>query len=88
MVTVKVPSTFYYDHINRDLPAGEVIKDYADGKSLIKFNSEALADLLSDAEFYVEMASDLNKEYFGLVQSARATVRAIKAQTEQVKLRT
>ena len=82
MTTIKVPSRFYYDHVNRDLPAGKVIKDYADGKSLIEFNEESLNDLLEDAIFYVVMAPDLDPGLFGLVQSARATIRAI----EKIKL--
>jgi hypothetical protein len=59
-----------------------VIKDYADGKSLIEFNEESLNDLLEDAIFYVVMAPDLDPGLFGLVQSARATIRAI----EKIKL--
>lgn len=33
--------------------------------------------LLSDADYYIEMAAELDKCYLGLVSSARATKRAI-----------
>ncbi len=76
-IEIRIPSRFYYDHKDRDLPAGEAIKDYANGQTLIRATESEIAEILDDAEFYVEIAPELDSSYFGLIQSAKATVRAI-----------
>lgn len=79
-VTIVVPSRFYYDHRDRDLPSGKVIKEYANGKVKVVLTDSELVDLLSDAEYYSE-SSDMGSEYQGLSKSAQATVKAIQTQT-------
>jgi hypothetical protein len=80
-IEIRIPSRFYYDHKNRDLPAGEAIKDYANGQTLIRATESEIAEILDDAEFYVEMGPEFGPDLFGLIQSAKATVRAINKQT-------
>ena len=78
--SIKIPSTFYFDHVNRDLSKGIIIKEYASGKVLVEMNDEEIADLLSDAEYYAEGVD--YQELKGLQSSAKATVRAINDQVE------
>jgi hypothetical protein len=77
-IEVKVPATFYYDHVGRDLPAGKILKEYAT-KILVKLDEESYDELLSDAEFYADGAGGLGSEFRGLISSAQATVRALEA---------
>ena len=79
-VTIVVPSRFYYDHRDRDLPSGKVIKEYANGKVKVVLNHNELSNLLSDDEYYSE-SSDMGSEYQGLSKSTQATVKAIQLQT-------
>lgn len=79
--TYTLPATFYFDHADRDLPAGEVVKVTKRGV-IVNLDHEAYQDLLSDANYYVEVGPDMGREYFGLVSSARATVRALLKQGE------
>jgi len=80
--SIKIPSTFYFDHVNRDLSKGTVLKEYANGKVIVEMNDEEIADLLSDAEYYSEGVD--YAEIKGLQSSAKATVRAINDQVEWV----
>ncbi len=75
-VTAVVPSRFYYDHRDRDLPSGKVIKEYANGKVKVVLSHSELSNLLSDAEYYSE-SFDMGNDYQGLSKSAKATVKAI-----------
>jgi hypothetical protein len=79
MKLVKIPKRFYQDHIERDLPAPQVVKS----TSLhywINIEDPALSEFLSDAEFYKdEMTSGYaDRTTFGLQRSAQATYDAIK----------
>lgn len=75
-VTAVVPSRFYYDHRDRDLPSGKVVKEYANGKVKVVLSHSELSNLLSDAEYYSE-SFDMGNDYQGLSKSAKATVKAI-----------
>ena len=86
--TLRVPALFWNDHIYR-----ECEQDFATDRRTveIKENSryiwlsmtpEAIAELLSDADYYA--TSFVGEDAIGirgLISSARATVKAIKAQT-------
>jgi hypothetical protein len=74
-VTVKIPGRFHEDHVWRDCPGGTVIRTYKSGHLLVELDREAFDDLLSDARHYSTDYSD--PEWFGLVSSARATVKAL-----------
>lgn len=78
--SIKIPSRFYFDHVNRDLSKGIVVKEYANGKVLVEMTDEEISDLLSDAEFYSEGVD--YAELKGLQSSAKATVRAINDQVQ------
>ena len=77
-VEVKVPATFYYDHVSRDLTAGKILKEYAT-KLLVELNKESYDELLNDAEYYADGGGGLGSEFRGLISSAQATVRALEA---------
>jgi hypothetical protein len=83
-IEVTIPSVFYWDHVDRDLPAGEIIKSYANGRLFVRLDEDEFNELLSDAEYYAEGGGGLTSEYRGLMASARATVKALKA-LEEVK---
>jgi tRNA(Ile2) C34 agmatinyltransferase TiaS len=74
---VKVPPTFYRDHIRRDLPGGSVIKQtrtYIE----VQLTIAELAELFSDADHYANSGQHLDREMNGLVQSAKATVAKLR----------
>ena len=73
---VKIPTKFYCDHLERDLPTPEIVKS-SRTHFWIDLNDSALGELLNDAEFYAEIAADMGSEYLGLASSARATAKAI-----------
>lgn len=84
-VTVVVPSRFYNDHKFRDLPSGQVIQEYSNGKVKVVLSQNELSDLLSDAQYYSECADQFDSTYQGLCKSATATVKAINQQTGESK---
>lgn len=82
-VTVDVPHRFYEDHVGRDLPSGEVVK-YLSRKVRVRLDRTAYDDLLSDAEHYGggamdDMYADDFASASALIQSAKATVRSLRA---------
>ena len=83
MHEIWLPEHFYIDHMERDLPAGEVIDKGRKGV-LVRCDDDTLAEILSDANYYSDCASegwDLGDHHraLGMQASARATVRRIKA---------
>jgi phenylpropionate dioxygenase-like ring-hydroxylating dioxygenase large terminal subunit len=77
MNLVKLPTRFYVDHMERDLDTPVAVKESA-RHVWVSLDDPALPELLSDAEHYAAPGM-FEREYFGLVSSARATVKAIKA---------
>ena len=81
MKQVKVPQRFYLDHVNRDLPAGKIVK--TSGKHfIIEVDQATFDELLNDAQFYADASyviEQMGREYIGLVRSAQSTVRALQA---------
>jgi hypothetical protein len=53
MRAIKIPKGFYRDHVERDLPAPPVIA-MAPRHYVIDGDSEHLAELINDAEFYAD----------------------------------
>jgi hypothetical protein len=91
-ITVNVPATFFFDHEGRGCVehSGEMIWVPADRAYarpyLVKTTSKGLvlnlhpldvADLMSDAVHYASGHAYTEREYLGLVASARATVMAL-----------
>ena len=75
---IKLPKSFFIDHKERDLDTPKVAKET---KTNVWINADDpyLAELKSDAQYYSDMA-DLgawDKYLFGLVRSAKATLKAI-----------
>ena len=75
MRLIKIPQRFYDDHVERDLPAPDVVRETS-RHYWIDAESEHLQELLNDAEFY---ASHIDMPHlFGLCRSAAATAGAIR----------
>lgn len=79
-ITVDLPVRFYEDHVDRDLPAGTLIKQ-AVKFTRVELDREAYDDLLSDAEYYADSEGfDMREGLMrGLVASARATIKKLRA---------
>ena len=81
MKQIKVPQRFYLDHVNRDLPAGKIIKSTSK-HFIIEVDQATFDELLNDAQFYADASyviEQMGREYIGLVRSAQSTVRALQA---------
>lgn len=82
-VVVDVPARFYEDHVGRDLDSGWVVK-HLSRTTRVTLDAAAYDELLSDAEHYAgEAMADMYLDDFatasGLIRSARATVKALRA---------
>jgi hypothetical protein len=83
MSTYRVPPTFYDDHVDRDLPAGTVIRR---NKKFVyvDLTADELADLRSDAAYYADALD--NGEFTdddwlrSVARSAQSTVAALDKQ--------
>lgn len=77
--TVKVPRRFFDDHAERDLPTPTIVRTLA-AHYVVSSDDPALSELLNDAEHYATPGQfGHDPELAGIVASARATVRALKA---------
>lgn len=76
--TYKVTTNFYDDYEARDLATGTVTNR---GKLIttVELSDTAVADLLSDAEFYAASVGDFDPDFNSLCKSAAATVRRTKS---------
>ena len=77
MNLIRIPTRFFEDHQERELPTPEVHKA-TKSHYWISADDPALPELLNDAEHYADMAPYMDPYYFGLCMSARATARAIR----------
>lgn len=75
-VTVRIPTAFYIDHLERDLPTPTIVGRKSGGY-LIRLDDAATTELLSDAEYYADPWGP--QVDIGLRSSARATAKAIRA---------
>lgn len=73
---VRIPTAFYHDHAERDLPTPTII-GHKSGGYLIRLDDEATSELLSDADYYADPWGP--EVTIGLRSSARATAKAIRA---------
>ena len=79
----KIPRLFYNDHVERDLPAPTVIRENKT-HYWISLDGKHIDEFLSDADYYSSYEG-MGKEYYGIVASARATIRAAeKAKTNRL----
>ena len=77
-VTVDVPARFYDDHVGRGLPAGNELKRLA-RTVRVELDRAAFEELLDDAKHYDASAEEMWDGSAGVVMSARATIRALRA---------
>jgi len=77
---IKIPKRFFDDHRERDLDTPRVMKDTRSNYWISK-NDPAISELISDAEYYVEMGElgAFDKWMFGLVRSAKATLKSLQS---------
>ena len=75
---IRIPRAFYDNHVERALPAPEIVRQ-TKGHYFIDATSEELVELLSDAEYYADPAFEVEfgSHLAALILSARATERAI-----------
>jgi hypothetical protein len=80
-ITIEIPSTFWRDHHQQRgcSPTATVTKE-TERLTTVILDAEAWDDLLGDAKHYAH-PGQYGPEYFGLVTSAKATVRRMKAAT-------
>lgn len=78
MNLIKLPTRFFDDHRERDLETPKVVKS-TKRHYFIADDDPAIPELLDDAEYYAaDICTADFPELFGLVSSARATVKALK----------
>lgn len=77
---IKIPKRFFDDHRERDLDTPRVMKATTSNYWISK-NDPAISELISDAEYYVEMGElgAFDKWMFGLVRSAKATLKSLQS---------
>lgn len=77
---IKLPKGFFDDHCERDLDTPEVVKE-TDRHYWVCKNDPAIKELKDDAEYYIDIwnAGGWEKYLFGLIQSAKATLKALEA---------
>ena len=76
---IRIPKTFYQDHVDRDLPAPPIVRE-TKRHYWIDATSEHLEELLSDASHHGDPACfdfEVGTYLAALILSARATERAI-----------
>lgn len=77
---IKIPKRFFDDHRERDLDTPRVMKATKSNYWISK-NDPAISELISDAEYYVEIGElgAFDKWMFGLVRSAKATLKSLQS---------
>jgi hypothetical protein len=79
METIRITKMFYFDHVERDLPAPPIVKE-TKSHIWIDATSTHLNELWSDASFYADSHSfdvEFGSSLAALVRSAKATEKAI-----------
>jgi hypothetical protein len=74
--TYRLPPAFYHDHVARDLPGGRIVRETR-RHVFVELELEELEELLDDARHYAYSMAVGGFEGYGLIASARATVRAL-----------
>lgn len=74
----KLPPTFYWDHVTRELPAGTLIRETA-RQVIVELTEAEYDEILSDAEFYLDSRYGPQIDP-GLRASARATAKRLRAE--------
>ena len=74
-IIVKLPPIFYFDHKDRDLPSGKIIKQ-TQTYVMVELTPDELDEIRSDADYYWEMRDEMT-DLRSITSSAGATLRAI-----------
>ncbi len=77
MTTYKLPPAFLDDHIDRDLLPESAVVRRRKTFTEVTLTDEQRAELLSDAQHYANPDNGYGRDFPGLCQSARATVRRL-----------
>ena len=75
----RLPKAFASDHWNRDCGRTDVIVRETRSHFIVRMDDDGYGDMESDADYYVDCGSEMGRDYMGLVSSARATLRALRA---------
>ena len=82
-----VPPRFYWDHVDRELPSGKVVRENRNAVHVL-VDRETFDEILADARYYATEMGEWVNDGFGVdpyarsvVRSARATVRRLEATT-------
>lgn len=75
----RLPPAFYEDHRMRDLPSGEIDRETKQAV-FVRLDRAAYDEILSDARHYAYNMAPGGFDEYGLISSARATVRALEKQ--------
>lgn len=74
--TIDTPAHFWDDHDGRCPSAAVEIKRLRQGSIVrLELTGDEIADLHSDADYYADFSGDDRQENFGIVNSAKATLR-------------
>ena len=88
MHVIELPAKFYDDHCDRMSdkdPADPAFSDRLIKRKgslvVVEACTEALDEIASDADYYASLRAgiEVEREYFGLIQSAKATLKRINA---------
>ena len=82
MKLIRIPTRFFDDHQERELPTPEIYKSTA-RHYWISADDPEIPELLSDCDYYDSCQSGMDDYFFGLISSARATARAIRKAIEE-----
>ena len=74
-IVVKLPPIFYYDHRDRDLPSGKILKETRT-YVMVELTLDELDEIKSDASYYWDMRDEMT-DLRSITSSAGATLRAI-----------
>jgi hypothetical protein len=80
IIKVNVPARFWEDHLSRSdtLNRDEVEIAFSKREGFtVELTRDQADNLVSDADYYVECGSEMGPDYFGLVSSARATLKRL-----------
>ena len=75
----KLPKTFASDHWGRDCGLTDEIVRETKTHYFVQMDEDGYSDMESDADYSVYCGPEMGRDFLGLVASARATLKALKA---------
>lgn len=77
MKTYRIPKRYYNDHVECDCEAPEILEETKTHYIISAEETPELLELRSRALFYVDEGPYMTNNCFGIVASARATIKVI-----------